>query len=110
MPGTPDGFLVPVACSPDQSSTLVCPLATVPAVVRSSRQAVFCTSAPGTSIRDCRAHDGAASAGPGRVARPVAPRVRARVASRVRERMLVMLAGAPDAVDVDGPHKPGVRV
>ena len=61
---------------------------TVPAVVRSVRQAVFCTSAPGTSIRDCRAQDVAASAGPGRAARPVVPKARARAASRVRERML----------------------
>ena len=51
MPGTPLGFRVPGALSPAQSLGLVCPVATVLAVVRSVRQESFCFSASGTAIR-----------------------------------------------------------
>src|SRR6266511_5056913 len=51
MPGTPVGLTVRTELSPAQSPGTVCPVATVPAVVRSARQATSCCSAPGTRRR-----------------------------------------------------------
>ena len=47
--GTPLGLRCSTGNSPAQSDGSVCPVATVPAVVRSSRQLRTCFSAPGTA-------------------------------------------------------------
>jgi hypothetical protein len=64
-PGTPEGFCVPAACRPAQSWTFVCPLPTVPAVVRSSRQLTTCFSACGTESRSATAQCPADRGSPG---------------------------------------------
>ena len=67
MPGTPLGVTVPAACRPAQSAGLVCPVCTVPVVVRSARQAVSVRSAPLTTTLSMRAQwPRARLVGPGR--------------------------------------------
>ena len=55
MPGTPVGLVVAGALGPFQSARLVWPLTSVPAVVRSSRQATLMVSAPLTFTLSTRA-------------------------------------------------------
>lgn len=50
MPGTPLGVARSFGVSPAQSAGSVCPEATVPAVVNSSRQSACWWAAPGTLI------------------------------------------------------------
>ena len=98
---------MPVAFRPAQSSTLVWPLATVPAVVRSSRQAVFCIGAPGTSIRRwCAQGEVAAVAGgTARAPAPATARASSEAGSRERGRMLTEFPATAIVLNVAFAHK-----
>src|SRR5690348_13358211 len=100
MPGPPLGFWVPAACSPAQSFGLVCPLLTVPAVVRSSRQATSCSSAPGTAIFDWRAQwpSPGLSAAAGPAVSSAVPRASAAEVARAAYRRRDVVVGRMGAI------------
>src|SRR5689334_8632082 len=117
MPGTPLGLVVPAACSPAQSFGLVWPVATVPAVVRSSRQTTCCSSAPGTAIFDWRAQWApfGLSAAAGTAVASAPPRARTSVAVRAAVRRDLVVSGMRamqlarrPALNVGAAHKRGM--